>query len=412
MESWKRMSWAGGVIGVSALIVLLAWLSVILTDPGRQASQPQEPLVPTPVVALIASPSDVDDGSTDADEDSAHYQELAPRRFPIEPQPTPELFTTRWRTGVGVAAISPLAFDWPPARPGWYLTWLTDLAEIGATNDLGDVSDMDAPDYDPLGMEFVPMVRMKEGRLYRDAETLTALSQQNPGRTWLIGNEPDVAWQDNTTPEAYALAYHEAYTAIKAGDPGAQIAIGGLSQITPLRLAYLEQIRAAYEEQFGQSIPVDVWNMHAFVLREERDNWGVSIPPGFDETESGILWDVEDHDDLRLVENQIRLMRSWMTQIGEGGKPLWITEYGILMPQEYGFDPERVKAFMTDSFDLFESLKDERTGNPEDDHRSVQRWAWFSTYFRLYPTGDLFDSDGKPTMLMESMGEYLDGTED
>ena len=158
-------------------------------------------------------------------------------------------------------------------------------------------------------------------------------------------------------------------------------------------------------------MPVDIWNMHAFVLREERDNWGVSIPPGFDAVESGILWEVEDHNDLHLIENQVRLMRSWMAQIGESEKPLWITEYGILMPAEYGFPPETVDAFMIDTFDLFETLRDEQIGYPDDDHRLVQRWAWFSTYFRLYPTGNLFDSSGSPTPLMESMSDYLQAQE-
>ena len=155
-------------------------------------------------------------------------------------------------------------------------------------------------------------------------------------------------------------------------------------------------------------MPVDVWTMHAFVLREERDDWGVGIPPGFDDVDTGVLWEIEDHDDLRLVENQVRLMRSWMGRHGEGDKPLWITEYGILLPEEYGFAPEAVEAFMLGSFELFERLRDAELGMAEDEDRLVQRWAWFSTYFRKYPTGNLFDDDGRPTPLMESMSHYLD----
>ena len=413
MESRKQLAWGGGVIGVTALLVVVAWLSVILNADSSHQSQPQEPLVPTVVVVLSDTPSDGLSASTPGTaDDGTNYTELAQRRFPVEPQPVPEPNSTRWRTGVGVATISPMAFDWPSPRPGWYLTWSTNLGAVGTPYASPEAPDMSPPEYEPLGMEFVPMVRMTEGGLYADDESLTAMAQNNPGRTWLIGNEPDVPWQDNTTPEEYALAYHQAYSVIKAADPDAKIAIGGVSQITPLRLAYLDRIRAAYEDEFGEVMPVDIWNMHAFVLREERDNWGVSIPPGLDDVESGILWEVEDHNNLQLVENQIRLMRSWMAQIGEADKPLWITEYGILMPEEYGFPPETVDAFMTDSFDLFETLRDERTGFPDDDHRLVQRWAWFSTYYRLYPTGNLFDDDGMPTALMESMSDYLEMNQD
>jgi hypothetical protein len=97
-----------------------------------------------------------------------------------------------------------------------------------------------------------------------------------------------------------------------------------------------------------------------------------------------------------------------MARNGEGEKPLWITEYGVLMPEEYGFSPEAVNAFMINSFDLFEELRDEQLGLSNDEGRLVQRWAWFSTYFHLYPTGNLFDVEGHPTALMDSMSRYLD----
>ncbi|MBL7162967.1 MAG: hypothetical protein ISS57_10205, partial [Anaerolineales bacterium] len=32
---------------------------------------------------------------------------------------------------------------------------------------------------------------------------------------------------------------------------------------------------------------------------------------------------------------------------------------------------------------------DDQIGYPEDDHRLVQRWAWFSLYDPLYPTSNL-----------------------
>ena len=103
-------------------------------------------------------------------------------------------------------------------------------------------------------------------------------AKQYPGRTWLIGNEPDVRWQDNVKAEDYAVAYHNAYTAIKGADITTEVAIGGISQVTPIRLRYLDQIWAAYQTKYGEAMPVDVWNIHAFVLREK---WviGVSACP-------------------------------------------------------------------------------------------------------------------------------------
>jgi hypothetical protein len=255
-------------------------------------------------------------------------------------------------------------------------------------------------------MAFVPMVRVNEGTLVPPADWIAATAALLPGRTWLIGNEPDVKWQDNTPPDHYARAYHTAYQTLKAADPTAQVAIAGVSQITPLRLAYLEAVLAAYREQYGAEMPVDVWNMHAFVLQEKANDWGVDIPPGLDATQ-GELWSIEEHDDLSLVEGQVRLMRTWMHDQGRQDAPLWITEYGILMPESYGFSPERVRRFLVGSFALFDSLRDPALGYPADDHRLVQRWGWFSTDDLIYPTGNLFTEAGAPTLLLDALAAYL-----
>lgn len=154
-------------------------------------------------------------------------------------------------------------------------------------------------------------------------------------------------------------------------------------------------------------MPVDVWNMHSFVLQEKADDWGVDMPPGFEDAGAGMLWTIEDHDDLGLVEQQVRRMRGWMADRGQGDKPLWITEYGILMPAEYGFDEERVRRFLLASNDLFANLRDEELGLAADDDRMVQRWVWFSAGYDLYPTGDLFTRDGQPTGLMHALSAYL-----
>ena len=315
--------------------------------------------------------------------------------------------TLRWRTGVGVPIVGPLAFLWPQDRPGWYVSWSVQPAE--GYRPFPDAASlrMDAPEYRRLGMEFVPLVKMLDGRLYHAPADLTTMAANNPGRTWIIGNEPDVAWQDNTTAADYARAYHDAYHAIKAGDPKAQVAIGAVSQVTPLRLTYLNRIWESYRNEYGAPMPVDVWTMHAYVLREELGNWGVGIPPGFEYVTRGVLWDIEDHDNLELVENQIRLMRSWMARHDQRDKPLWVTEYGILLPPEYGYDQARITDFMVDSFALFDTLRHPRLGMPADDNRLVQRWSWFSAYYEPFPGGDLFDADGLPTPLMKTLRDIL-----
>lgn len=386
---------------------LLGWLLLAGCLAPLQPVSPlqtpyREPLVPTPPAPMPASVLDATPGRDPA-------TQVHPTPAPPPPLAAPG--SLRWRAGVGVPdGRSPLEYPWPADRPGWYLnwsvgytttTWLASPQAPALTLD-----DLVIPDDAAVGMHFAPMVRVDEGDLAPPAAWLAATARLLPGRTWLIGNEPDVRWQDNTPAAAYARAYHAAYAAIKQADPSAQIAIGGVSQITPLRLAYLDAVLAAYHAEFGVKMPVDVWNMHAFVLQEKAGDWGVDVPPGV-EAKSGEAWGIDDHDNLALVELQVRRMRSWMQAHGQQDKPLWISEYGILMPAEYGFTPERVRRFMIGSFELFSNLRDPEMGYPADGYRLVQRWVWFSAGDRLYPTGDLFTPAGEATPVMDALAAYL-----
>jgi hypothetical protein len=257
------------------------------------------------------------------------------------------------------------------------------------------------------------MIRLGEGVLRPDVEEIAAIARANPASLWLVGNEPDVIWQDNVTPATYARLYHDAYAAIKGADPTARVAIGGVSQPTPLRLRYLDAVLDAYGQQFSAQMPVDVWNAHNFILQEKRDSWGVDIPPGLPD-EQGMLYEVDDGDDVDVFRRQIVDLRRWMARRGYQDAPLIVSEYGILMPSDYGFPPERVAAFMTATFDFFLTAADPGIGCPADDYRLVQMWCWYSLDDRAdhYPTGNLFDPQtGEMTVLGAAWESYVGGAE-
>lgn len=279
----------------------------------------------------------------------------------------------RFRWGVGVP-IGPITrYPVESLQIGWYLDW---RAQVNPPR--------------PGGMEYVPMVRIRGGRLDPDPEALAQRVRAQPGALWLIGNEPDVKWQDNVEPDLYAQLYHQAYWAIKGTDPSARVAIGGVAQPTPLRLRYLDQVLRAYRKQFGVEMPVDIWNVHNFILREERGSWGVDIPPGLPDR-WGRLYTVDDSGNLGYFRQQIWEFRRWMAERGFRGRPLIVSEYGIPMPEDYGFPPERVIAFLRGTFEFFLTAADPVLGDPSDGYRLVQRWCWYSLDDTTYPTGRLFD---------------------
>jgi hypothetical protein len=313
-----------------------------------------------------------------------------PSPLPATPTAAPvSLYSLRERVGLGSGGQRVTAEVANLLGFGWYLDW--------AVRPAGFRSD---------GVRYMPMIRLKDGRIHPSGDALLAAVDALPGALWLIGNEPDVKWQDSVTPEAYAEAYHGLYALLKGRDPTCQVAIGGVSQPTPLRLRYLDRILEAYRQRYGQEMPVDVWNVHNFVLREEGGSWGVDIPPGMDDA-AGRLYEIDDHDDLELFRRQLVEFRRWMKERGQQNKSLIVTEYGILMPNEYGFAPESVRQFMLDTFEIMRTLRDPSLGYPADGGRLVQRWCWFSLQDERYPTGDLLDpATGRLTILGEAFARY------
>jgi hypothetical protein len=97
-----------------------------------------------------------------------------------------------------------------------------------------------------------------------------------------------------------------------------------------------------------------------------------------------------------------------MVEHGQQDKPLWITEYGILMPEEYGFPPARVSRFMLGSFDLFSTLRDPALGFPPDDHRLVQRWNWYPARDSRYSSGNVFDDYGHVVPVGKALFDYIE----
>lgn len=216
--------------------------------------------------------------------------------------------------------------------------------------------------------------------------------RRHPGSFWLVGNEPDVAWQDDVTAEVYAEAYHDIYKFIRERDPAARIGAGGIALPTPMRLVWLDRVLQHYHELYGEPLPADLWSIHLFVLREEADSWGIGIPPGMTEV-SGRLHEIEDHGDIGLMKGYVTDFRSWMADNGYDDVPLAVTEFGILLPEDYGFPPEFVQSYMIEAFEFFRTAT-AGNGLKSDGDRLVQYAFWYSLYDAgEYKTGDLYDRE-------------------
>lgn len=305
-------------------------------------------------------------------------------------------------------------YDIAALRIGWYVDY-TVTANSSA----------------PSGVDYYPTVRVKQLKYAADGTKVTcrkgdyyvsppeyivlpsiseiqAIASSRPGMTWLIGNEIErrdwdngvCGGQDEILPELYALAYHNIYTALKAADPTAKVANGSLVEFTPLRENYLDRVWAEYTRLAvlngwpEATMPVDVWNMHFFALRERScsvypsDCWGAAIPAGLPD-ELGEQYSFPDSNwDFTNLWTQIVRMRTWMKDHGQKDKPLITSEYGVNYPYSYYscFDSSDETAcprelrdrMMYPSFNAFLNQTDAAIGNSLDGNRLVQRWAWWS----------------------------------
>lgn len=258
-------------------------------------------------------------------------------------------------------------------------------------------------------LEYWQTIRLSKESPHPALGEIAELVRRNRGSVWIIGNEPDNRLQDAITPVDYAVFYHDYYFEIKQADPGAKVAVGGVTAPSRLRVAYLDQVLLEYERRYGGPLPCDWWTVHGYALREQVDSWGAGIPPGVD-AQSGLLIEPDQHGDLELFKSQISQFREWLKNRGYQGTPLALTEYGILLPSEFGYTPEVVGKYLEDTFHWLDSAVDPAIGYPEDGYRLVQRWAWFSLSDDQFPVANLADlEEDRLTLAGLAFREFIEG---
>ena len=195
---------------------------------------------------------------------------------------------------------------------------------------------------------------------YSDKGLSRAMRAQR-GAWWLVGNESNDPHQDNLSPGAYAAFYRRVVRAARHIDWTARVVPAGIANAD---WAWADAFRRAYRSQYGRYPPVDAWNIHNYVLEPDRDQL-----------------------DVDEFQRRIIAFRGWMAHVGEGDKPLFLTEFGALFgtgrlgrPAE---DPTRIANYVEAVVDWLVAT----------DH--VQCWAWFANDTKGQFFGDLYDTVGR-----------------
>lgn len=325
----------------------------------------------------------------------------------------PPYYSESDRMGFGLTSDDNVA----SLNGGWYVDWGANInpAHPGGTEyartiffNIHDTGTQCYPPNSP-GLPAPPPLPATSLSQITPNYTGTALIQnvqKNPGALWLVGNEFDASYNGNPIKaETYAELYHYFYTTIKATDPTAKVAIGGISQPSPLRMQYLDKILSHYNTKYGQQFPTDLWSIHFYYMNEEKCEWGADIPPFATDTSKAWKLSIKDFEkgvplDVTKLETNLRNFRQWMKNNNYQNTPLIITEYGVLATPDFGgpYTNENAATFFNKMATLFRTATDINTGYSADGKRLVQMWNWFSTYHDEFG-GNLFDANGNLSII-------------
>jgi hypothetical protein len=269
----------------------------------------------------------------------------------------------------------------------------------------------------PTGVEYIRVLFLRDDLYPQTLANLPNLVQAHQGSVWVVGNEPDTTYehQDALLAEVYADRFFALAKIIRTNDPSAKIGFGSVVQPTPIRLRYLKLAWDRLVSDAGSysaaSNLIDIWSIHSFILNEQPNYWGTGIPPGFvgNDYDAVIITDLTDTYSINIFQQRVKDMRSWMVSIGERDKPLWITEYGSLLPaidppggpDYYNVSDQDTSSFMLATFNFMLSATDVQTGLPSDQNKLVQRWFWYSLNDHRYNFGgSIFDPDNGKSLTL------------
>ena len=242
-------------------------------------------------------------------------------------------------------------------------------------------------------IQYIRVVNVDDASYASNLNALPTKLATYPGSVWIIGNEPDseVTFQDHISAETYAERFYAMAMLIRANDPSAKIGFGSVIQPTPVRLYYLDKAIARLTQLAGTRANalalIDIYSIHAFILNEEPMydsggnviSWGAGVPVGYNSSWPAYqVINGSQTYDINLFKSRVTAFRQWMKGYGEQSKPLWITEYGSLLPTWLNVSELTSATFMEQTFDFMLSTKDPVLGDINDDYRLVQKWYWYS----------------------------------
>ena len=253
-------------------------------------------------------------------------------------------------------ACQPAPMAPPLGRFGVCAEWVPDLQ--AQLDKLGNVWYYDYSYKSPAIAGHPRLFMVREEPFDKELEKVM---RSHPGAWWAAGNEPNDPHQDSRSPAEYARFFHNFTRFAKRADPRCKVIPGGIANAD---WRWARAFREEYRRLYKRYPAVDGWNIHSYLL-----------DPGLDPY------------DVAEFKRRILAFRHWMMEIGEGDKPLFLTEFGVLYGagccQRPVDPPEKTIQFMREAV----------TWLAETNY--VQHWAWFILNNAGDFNGGLYDAEGR-----------------
>jgi hypothetical protein len=168
----------------------------------------------------------------------------------------------------------------------------------------------------PPGKTKVPFVSLRPGNDRLTPSQIATFTAAAPGSTWYIGGEPNIAQQDNITPQNYVIEIDYYATEIRAADPTAKI-------MGPSILNWDFTCSGCGGFQSGESWMRQFVDAYAFTHGGDTppiDIWAIDVYP--------LTWNELPMTNWQIVRDQLLGFRQFLRDEvpGHANTPIWITE--------------------------------------------------------------------------------------
>lgn len=254
---------------------------------------------------------------------------------------------------------------------GWYHNW-SDNPNL--------FTDAQRPNRLPSQVEFLALFGGYNPEPIDCTDTVKSRIRALKDRSYVvIGNE--IGFDDKADPTSYAIKYHSWYECIKSVNSSIKVAVGANAFLPDKFVYWADKVKEWKVDndpkgRWNTTTPISYMNYLKYVRDDYKALYGVDLKQDYYMIH---LYPNHDYHDVAAIQNSIREFRKYMKGLGHQKLDLFVKEMGILdnAQKDVAKNADTLKKILELLNNPQAGATDPQLGNPNDNNRLVQRWAWF-----------------------------------